>query len=125
MTQRHHLDRVTSGHVLSLVSKDLVPLQRLFNFGFFIPLHSLQVLSCIFLMWKLVGIESLISFAYLIFLYMCVTASSKLLRILRHEIIKKTDQRLQLVTDIIAGIRLIKINVWEPLMEKLIGEARR
>ena len=36
-----------------------------------------------------------------------------------------SDQRIALLSEVICGIRVIKMNVWEEVFEKLLGNSRR
>jgi hypothetical protein len=111
--------------MLNLVSKDLEPLQYLFAHTPYLLIAPVEMLTVAFLLWQLVGKESVVSIGYLTIIMLSNLAIGKILRHIRTQMTKKTDLRLKFVCDVIAGIRVIKMNVWEPLMERLIGQARR
>ena len=52
-------------------------------------------------------------------------ATGKKFRNLRRKIATLADHRLRGITDVISGIRVVKMNAWETCLERKIGETRR
>lgn len=111
--------------MLSLISKDLETLEYVFMYSPIFIQAPLELLVVVLLLWQLVGIEIAAAIGYLSIILMFNFAIGRILRQIRVKMTRTTDLRLKLLCDVVAGIRVIKMNVLETLMERVIGQARR
>ena len=120
-----NLADVTSGHVVNLVSKDTLPILYTPRFIFYIITAPLEILVLGALLWILVGVETLTSLVFVV-LSICYQISfGGYLATLRARTAQRTDKRLALITDVISGIRAIKMNVWEGIFKEFVTTERR
>ena len=124
-TSSNHLSEVTSGHVINLMSKDLEPVLRAcFNTPFLV-LAIIEVVAVSFLSWVLVGWQAVTSAVYVVFVLILQSALAKKIFEFRSATAQRTDQRLGLMADVISGIRVLKMNVWEVVFSEKIQDIRR
>ncbi|XP_056635576.1 ATP-binding cassette sub-family C member 4-like [Diorhabda sublineata] len=112
--------------VVDLLSNDVN------RFDFVIkPIHSfwtipVQILVLTYFVWEQVGFSCLAGVATMIIITFTLQGYvSKLMGNLRSKISQRTDERVKLMTEIISGIQLIKINGWEKRFESLVDCARK
>ena len=125
MTTKHHtLAEKSSGYVINLITKDLLHVHQAV-----VCLDSLtapvEILVVLFLLWKLVGWQTLGGIVFSIILIAYQTALGNVFRILQDKVAKLTDRRLRLICDIISGIRVLKMNAWEWCFRDLVSGVRR
>ena len=77
------------------------------------------------LFWKLIGWQTIGGIIFAIILIAYQTALGKLFKLLQDRVARLTDKRLQLVYDVISGIRVLKMNAWEWCFRDLVYGVRR
>ena len=120
-----HLSEVTSGHVINLMSKDLEPVLRACINTPFLVLAIIEVVAVSFLSWVLVGWQAVTSAVYVVFVLVLQSALAQKTFEFRSATAQRTDQRLGLMADVISGIRVLKMNVWEIIFSEKIQDIRR
>ena len=107
------------------MSKDLEPVLRAcFNTPFLV-LAIIEVVAVSFLSWVLVGWQAVTSAVYVVFVLILQSALAKKIFEFRSATAQRTDQRLGLMADVISGIRVLKMNVWEVVFSEKIQDIRR
>ncbi|XP_057653031.1 ATP-binding cassette subfamily C member 4-like isoform X6 [Diorhabda carinulata] len=112
--------------VVDLLSNDVNRFDFVIN-----SIHSfwtipVQILVLTYFVWEQVGFSCLAGVATMIIITLTLQGFvSKLMGKLRSKISQRTDERLKLMTEIISGIQLIKINGWEKRFEALVDCARK
>ncbi|XP_058809453.1 ATP-binding cassette sub-family C member 4-like [Phymastichus coffea] len=119
--------RNTRISVISLLSVDVARLEILFAFTPYIPIVPIQLLIVTYLIWRYVGINAaLIGIVLMIFLSLPIQVLySKVTFKLRTKQTSRTDNRIILISEIIHGIRAVKMYVWEKYFVELVRLARR
>ncbi|CAG9858692.1 unnamed protein product [Phyllotreta striolata] len=119
------LGETTAGYVVNLLSNDV----NRFDLAIW-PLHSLwvmpfQVPYLTYIIWQQVGVSSLAGIVTMAIIALPVQGYlAKVLGNYRDIISKKTDKRVKLMTEIVAGIQVIKMYAWEKPFEYLVKRAR-
>ena len=119
------LGQVTSAHVINLISKDLEPI--LYS-PLYVPMAVAGLIevpvACVIL-WLLVAPEAVAGFAFVLLVWIFQTKMKSVLERLRNQTALLTDQRLRIITDIVLGIRVVKMNWWEKTFEAMANANRR
>ncbi|KAI2474052.1 Multi drug resistance-associated protein (MRP) [Diabrotica virgifera virgifera] len=114
-----------AGQIINLLSNDV----NRFDYGL-LPLHSLwvmpfQVIFLTFIIWQQVGLSSLVGIIAMGIISLLVQGyMGKLSGDYRAKIAKKTDRRVQLMSEIVSGIQVIKMYAWENPFENLVKSVR-
>lgn len=136
-----------NGQMISLLSNDLTKLE--FRFGFFTFLFEIPIefLGYFIISYIEIGVSSVIGMVFLLaftplqgkyhFLENTLTRSHitliemnaaylvKKCRELRTKNSERTDQRVQIMNEILAGIQAIKMYAWEMSFAKLVAQIRK
>ena len=115
---------MTTGHVINLISNDV---QRLDNALLYFPniiLAPFAFLAGNAVLFCLVGWPALIGTSYLLLILVYQFYGSRLAANLRLRVVVLADKRIQLINEIIRGIRTIKVCSWEQYFGNSIFELR-
>ena len=111
--------------MVNLLSNDV---NRFDNFPMFIHylwFGPLQFVLVMYLTWRSIGNATFVGGA-LIILYVPVQSwIGKKFSLLRSETAKKTDIRIRIMSEIIQGIKVIKMYAWENSFAQLAAKARK
>ena len=107
------------------MSKDLERVLRACINTPFLVLAIIEVIAVSFLAWVLVGWQAVTSVVYVVFVLVLQSALAKKIFEFRSTTAQRTDQRLGLMADVISGIRVLKMNVWEIIFSEKIQDIRR
>ncbi|CBN77893.1 conserved unknown protein [Ectocarpus siliculosus] len=118
------LGQISTGHLVNLTTSDVERFQYggLFvNYLWEAPLESLVIL---YFGLDLVGVSFLAGFAALALIVPMQAAFSRRFSQVRQRVTVLTDERVKLTNQAVTGARLMKINAWEPALEKEIRRVR-
>lgn len=107
------LAKITSGHVINLVSNDIQRLD-LATQNLFASLRSpfdLVVLGII--LWALIGWQAVTGLAFALILIPYEAEMTGWVAKLRMQAARVTDKRLAVMNEIVSGIRAVKMYAWE------------
>lgn len=123
-TKQQVLAKISSGYIINVITKDMIHIQQAFATldSLIIPVE-IVVVTC--LLWKLIGWQTIRGIIFAIILITYQTALGKFFKILQDRVAGLTDKRLQLVNDVISGIRVLKMNAWEWCFRDLVNGVRR
>ena len=115
----------TPGQIINLLSNDVGRFEQLFISLHFIWILPIQGALIAFMIWKNVGVAAFAG----VFLISIQTIPlqgymGKWISKLRLKIALRTDERVRLMSEIIAGIQVIKMYTWEEPFEKLVSLVR-
>ena len=110
---------------MNLISKDLDPIGQCVHMVPFLFTAPVELLIISLLLLVMVGWEVLLGIAYMLICTLLRCCFGRVYRKLRRHIAFFTDQRLQLLSEVISGIKAIKMNVWEGVFENLFKNIRR
>ena len=119
------LNKIGSGKVVSLASKDLKPIHTFVKRFPYVFIAPLQVFVLTIPLWQLVGAAALTGILYLVFIGIYLWVTFKPLKRLRKETSRFTAVRLTQIENTINAVRLVKISTWENHFQDSIGKVRR
>ena len=112
-------------NTINLVSNDAQAIEQLGYPVFAFSFALLDILLCFALLWYLLAWQALVgaSFFLLVVAYGSFTAHKA--GKVRHQVAAVTDKRLEIMKEIITGIRVVKIYAWEWNFRDLVAQLRR
>ncbi|CAM9122833.1 unnamed protein product, partial [Ectocarpus sp. 4 AP-2014] len=116
--------QISTGHLVNLMTTDVEAFQiggTFVNYLWGAPLESLVIL---YFGLNQVGVSFLAGFAALALMVPTQGAFSRRFSRVRQRVTVLTDERVKLTNQAVAGARLMKINAWEPALEKEIHRVR-
>ncbi|CCM01863.1 uncharacterized protein FIBRA_03934 [Fibroporia radiculosa] len=112
------------GKINNLVTTDLGVLMMAVGGFYFAVQLPLQVILCVWLLYDILGVSAFAGLAVIIATLPLPGAVSKKLRSVQEEKMKKTDERVQSITESLAVIRMIKLFGWEPRLTQQLTDKR-
>ena len=119
------LAKITSGHVVDLVSNDIQRLD-LATQNLFASLRcpfDLMILGI--LLWVLIGWQAVMGLTFTLILIPYVFKTTGWVAKLRMRAAQVTDKRLAVMNEIISGIRAVKMYAWEWPYRDTVRQTRR
>ncbi|XP_047611777.1 ATP-binding cassette sub-family C member 4-like [Phacochoerus africanus] len=115
----------STGQIVNLLSNDVNRFDQVMMFLHFLWVGPLQAVAVTALLWMEVGISCLAGMAVLILLLLLQSCMGKSFSSLRSETAAYTDDRIRTVSEVITGIRTVKMYTWEKSLADLIARLRR
>ena len=115
---------MTTGHVINLISNDVQRLDKALRYFPNIMLAPFAFLAGNAVLFYLVGRPSLIGTSYLLLILVYQFYGTRLAANLRQRVVVLADKRVQMINEIIRGIRTIKVCSWEQYFGNLVSEVR-
>ncbi|EIW59890.1 multidrug resistance-associated ABC transporter [Trametes versicolor FP-101664 SS1] len=113
------------GRINNLVSSDLSNFENLGMFIAFIAIECpLQVVLCIVFLYQILGWSALVGFAAMIATVPLPGYVTKHIQGAQRDKMKRTDARVQAVTEMMNVIRMVKLFGWEPRMAAQLDKRR-
>jgi len=119
------LNEFTKGHVIDLVSNDVQRMEQAARQLFRLVVAIFDICVAVPLLWYFIGWQPLIGIIFLFLLVPFGGFLSYLSGKLRLKTAVISDQRINLMTEIVAGIREVKTHAWEWYFRDQIKEIRR
>ncbi|CAG9786868.1 unnamed protein product [Diatraea saccharalis] len=114
-----------TGHVINLLTTDAERFDMAALFVMEIVRAPIESTIIIYLMYRQIGLASLVGVAFILFFIPLQAYLGKVLGNLRHLTTEKTDNRIRMMNEVIQSIEAIKMYAWENAFAKMIGVARR
>ena len=122
---QHTLNEFTKGHVIDLVSNDVQRMELAARQFFRLLVAIVDVCAAVPLLWHFIGWQALIGFIFLLLLVPFGGSIIYLSGKLRVKTASVTDKRINLIAEIVAGIREVKTQAWEWIFREQIEDTRR
>ena len=119
------LGGLAPGHVINLVSKDQEAIIWVARYFPLVITATLQIVMVAVVLWLLVAPEDVAGISCVFLICAIKALMGPILKRLRVKTTVLTDRRLSIVSDVICGIRLLKMNAWEWKFEDLVRRIRR
>ncbi|XP_050060622.1 probable multidrug resistance-associated protein lethal(2)03659 isoform X2 [Aphis gossypii] len=119
------LGKTTVGQMITLISNDVNQFDVLYHKLHFLWIGPLQTIVATYLLWQEIGVSSLIGIAFFFVFIPLQGLMGKKMSEIHLKIVKKTDERIRLMNEIILGIQVIKMYTWEKPFSKLIEYVRK
>ncbi|EMD36164.1 hypothetical protein CERSUDRAFT_84254 [Gelatoporia subvermispora B] len=113
------------GRLNNLVTVDIDKITNAREFIFLIVMVPLQTSVCVWFLYEVLGWSSFVGLASMLALFPIPGYITSLTQKVQRERMKKTDARMQAVTDTMSVIRMIKLFGWEPRMADQIAQRRK
>ncbi|CAM9852477.1 unnamed protein product, partial [Hapterophycus canaliculatus] len=118
------IGQISTGHLVNLTTTDVEKFQyggTFLNYLWQAPLESLVIL---YFGLDLVGVAFLAGFVALALMVPTQVCQGVRFTHVRQRVTVLTDERVKLTNQAVTGARLMKINAWEPALEKEIRRVR-
>ncbi|KAG8879706.1 hypothetical protein FRB97_001503 [Tulasnella sp. 331] len=112
------------GKITNLVSTDLSNIVEGRDFFVLFVLAPSQLVLCIWFLYKILGWAAFVGLGVVILTFPIPGKIASLVNSVQVERMKKTDARVQAISESISMIRMIKLFAWESKIEKQITEKR-
>ncbi|KAJ3591682.1 hypothetical protein NHX12_006814 [Muraenolepis orangiensis] len=119
------LAKTTTGQIVNLLSNDVNKFDEVTLFLHFLWLGPLQTAAALLLLLSLMGPSCLAGMVVLVVLTPVQTLFGRLFSSLRGQTATLTDDRIRIMSEVVSGIRVIKMYGWEKPFAQLVNEVRR
>uniref|UniRef100_A0A8C4YYG5 Multidrug resistance-associated protein 4-like n=1 Tax=Gadus morhua TaxID=8049 RepID=A0A8C4YYG5_GADMO len=119
------LAKTTTGQIVNLLSNDVNKFDEVTLYLHFLWLGPLQALAVMLLLLFLIGPSCLAGMTVLVVLIPVQTVFGRLFSTLRAQTAALADDRIRMMSEVVSGIRIIKMYGWEKLFTELVNEVRR
>ncbi|XDC58871.1 hypothetical protein R6Z07M_010053 [Ovis aries] len=117
--------KTTTGQVVNLMSNDVNRFDQVTMFLHYLWVGPLQAIAVTALLWMEIGMSCLAGMAVLVILLLLQSCFGKLFSSLWSKTAALRDRRISTMSEVISGIKTIKMNAWEKLFIDLISTLRR
>ncbi|RWS23903.1 multidrug resistance-associated protein 4-like protein [Leptotrombidium deliense] len=119
------LSKTTVGQIINLMSNDVNRFDEAGMFLGFMFVAPIQTIIIIVILWQYLGIASLVGIVILTFFVPFQAFMGKLFSIVRGKIATSTDERIRLMSEIIGGMKVIKMYAWEKPFAEMVAKVRK
>ncbi|PVU98898.1 hypothetical protein BB559_001183 [Furculomyces boomerangus] len=113
---------VSTGEAINIISNDVQPFETGISFLHFLWLGPIELILSIGFLWLNIGISGLVAVGVYLLMVPFQSYVSRLFRKIRSNTVKFRDNRIKLLTDVLSGIEIVKLNSWEfPLLKRIIN----
>ncbi|EDW63702.2 probable multidrug resistance-associated protein lethal(2)03659 [Drosophila virilis] len=119
------LGDTTAGHIVNLMSNDVGRLDLATIFVHYLWVGPLETLFITYLMYLEIGIAAVFGVAFMLLFIPMQAWLGKKTSVLRMRTALRTDERVRMMNEIIAGIQVIKMYAWELPFEQMVAFARK
>ncbi|XP_070655987.1 ATP-binding cassette sub-family C member 4-like isoform X1 [Bos indicus] len=119
------MGKTTTGQMVNLLSNDVNRFDQVTMFLHYLWVGPLQVIAVTALLWMEIGMSCLAGMAVLIILLLLQSCFGMSFSSLRSKTAALTDDRIRTMSEVITGIRTVKMNVWEQSFIDLVTRLRR
>ncbi|KAI0640447.1 P-loop containing nucleoside triphosphate hydrolase protein [Trametes meyenii] len=114
------------GRINNLVTTDLRNLDQASMYATAVALEvPLQVTLCMVFLYQILGYSALVGLATMLVTLPLPGYIAKLIQGVQHEKMKRTDSRVQVVTEMVSVVRMIKLFGWESRIAAQLDQRRR
>ncbi|KAL9971726.1 hypothetical protein ACROYT_G017928 [Oculina patagonica] len=125
LLSKHALLKLSTGHVIDLISNDVQRLEEdAVNLFFSGSFTFFELVAIVFLLLYLIGWQALMGVIFLCFLVPYFALLSTASAALRLRTAAESDRRISLMNQVVSGIRAIKTYAWEDEYREKIKTAR-
>eukprot|EP00980_Cylindrotheca_fusiformis_P016776 scaffold5048_cov121-Cylindrotheca_fusiformis.AAC.27 len=115
----------TLGEITNLTSIDAQRLQDLMNYMNSIWSSPLQICLSLFFLWRELGPSSLGGVCVILFMVPVTRVVAQKMGALQKRLMKAKDRRIEINSEVLAGMKIIKLQAWEEPFSERITELRQ
>ncbi|KAJ7919040.1 P-loop containing nucleoside triphosphate hydrolase protein [Mycena leptocephala] len=112
------------GKITNLVTTDLGNIVDSRDFLFLFLLIPLEIILCVIFLYMILGWSAFVGMGVMVLLFPLPGYVAKLVQTVQQQRLKKTDARVQVVTETMNVLRMIKLFGWERQMNERVAEKR-
>ncbi|KAJ7785923.1 hypothetical protein B0H16DRAFT_1657372 [Mycena metata] len=112
------------GKITNLVTTDLGNIVDSRDFLFILLLIPLEIILCVVFLYNVLGWSSFVGMGVMVALFPLPGYVAKLVQTVQQQRLKRTDSRVQAVTETMNVLRMIKLFGWERQMNERVAEKR-
>ncbi|XP_027198223.2 ATP-binding cassette sub-family C member 4-like [Dermatophagoides pteronyssinus] len=116
--------QTTIGQILNLISNDVTRIDQFCNYSSYIIVSPLMFIVRMYICYIYIGSYCFIGLFLLLLVIPLNMITGRIFQLLRKKIAKTSDTRLRIISDILKGIRVIKMYAWEEHFSRLVDHAR-
>ncbi|CAO3644968.1 unnamed protein product [Cunninghamella blakesleeana] len=113
-----------AGNVNNLLSVDAQKVGELTAYGFYIYAYPIQIIICIYFLYRLLGNAALWGVLVMIISQPITYKISNKFQNIQDSVMSATDKRLKVTNELLSSIRIIKFFAWENDFRKRMEQAR-
>ncbi|KAJ3791300.1 P-loop containing nucleoside triphosphate hydrolase protein, partial [Lentinula aff. detonsa] len=117
-------DASTSASINTLITVDLKTMEEGQHFLVLLTFVPVQIICCIVFLYKLLGWSAFVGLGLTVALVPITGIATKSLHSVQEDKMKKTDSRVQVFTDVVNVLRMVKLFGWEEKMSETIAQKR-
>ncbi|XP_036143719.1 multidrug resistance-associated protein 4 isoform X2 [Monomorium pharaonis] len=122
---RASMNQTGIGQVINLLSNDVTRFDQLTIFLNIIWIMPLQIAIAGYIMWQKIGFSTLVAIGLLLITVLIVQGFFSILNHkLRTMIAPLTDRRVQIMSELVTGIQVVKMYAWEKPFSKIVSVTR-
>ncbi|CEG39052.1 atp-binding cassette superfamily [Plasmopara halstedii] len=114
----------TTGEITNLMSIDAQRLQELSTYINSVWFSFFQITVACYLLWRQIGPATFAGVAVIILMLPITAGISKLMRRLQLKLMEVKDERIKICNEVLAGMKVIKMQAWEHSFTKRVLEYR-
>ena len=118
------LSKTSTGTIVNLMSNDAQQIQRFANFANLLWSSPIQIGVALWLIYREVGNAMWVGFGFMVILFPFTGVVFAIVSKCRRKILKFSDERVKLMSQILSGIRILKFYAWENAFAKLVLKVR-
>ncbi|XP_046664071.1 multidrug resistance-associated protein 1-like isoform X2 [Homalodisca vitripennis] len=115
----------TVGDIVNLMAVDVAQILNIISYVHDLWFVPVQVSTAFYFLFSTLGPTVLIGVIILVVSLVLYTVLAKIIRRVQSEQMKLKDQRIKMIYEIIAGIMMVKMSVWESGFEKIVLNIRK
>ncbi|XP_063913861.1 probable multidrug resistance-associated protein lethal(2)03659 [Zophobas morio] len=119
------LSDVTAGKIVTILSKDTDILETFFSSGNGIWIAMIQTCVICYLIYQKIGLASFAGITFFLVVFPLQVYIGTLTYSYKLKCSQKTDERLNLIREVLSAIKIIKMYTWEKFFEDKISDARK
>ncbi|GMR31895.1 hypothetical protein PMAYCL1PPCAC_02090, partial [Pristionchus mayeri] len=118
------LHQTTVGHLVNILSTDVAKFDTGFIFIHYMWVGPILLFSYGFVIWQFIGVSSLAGFAVIVVLLPLQAFFGRLMGTFRRTTAQRSDKRISVMSEILNGIKVIKMYAWEDAFSSIIDKLR-
>ncbi|XP_011877743.1 PREDICTED: multidrug resistance-associated protein 4-like [Vollenhovia emeryi] len=120
------MNEIDIGQIMNLLGNDVNCFDMVMRFLNFIWIMPIQVVIITSLMWQKIGISTLVGVGLQLTIALMVQGIFSWINYkIKVKIMLLTDRRVQLISELVAGIQIMKMYVWEKPFSKIVSSIRK
>ncbi|XP_035673618.1 multidrug resistance-associated protein 4-like isoform X1 [Branchiostoma floridae] len=119
------LQKTTTGQIINLLSNDIDKFDHKYYLAHYFWLAPMNVIVVTAVLWRELGPSCLPGMCYVLLLLPVQSAMGKLFGKYRSQTASRTDDRVRLMSEVLAAMRVIRMYAWEKPFGAVITKLRR